>query len=1107
MSTRRQHGCACTGLPEASWAPRGRRPDAIEASLLVPLGKPEETGERTVRKKSPVKLDFCRRKKPSTELSLPAQELEKGDCPRGAGERLFPVSPLVVNPCAVCAENSQEKRVAEDGGQLQAKLCLLDLEKKQTEETSCPQNEFQARLFASDTSGSFSPFSDAALFRSPSALASPSPAAACLASLGTPSFPPSSRPLRFSLQSPSASPATSSLSRLRRAPSAPPHGGDPVSSAGSVPLAFRLSPPSTCSSCSPAASGDACSPQGSFRFTSVPTHASAGSPDLREKKDAPISSSPDGEFLNPSHQSPLPPAAPLPAPEEAAMHASEEDPPHAPEKPSTHAPGEGLLHAQQQALGSSDVSVSSPSWTRERDGQAEGTVPSAEREARKPDSGGDADDEYFLKKVKFLDLDTCVVLQNRNGPCPLLALANVLLLTGRLSLQEALPLLDPAAARSRAPSEREPACTVRGSRLIEQLAAVLLQVHGRRLRSGDPAAAVYQYHLQEVLDLLPQLRAGLDVNCSFRSPSAFEYTAGISLFDLFGVRLLHGWVPDLPPSHKLAPRVFEERSALPSPPTSPSRATLPPDLLTVDAQTAPSSSSSSSSASSCLGGEGGLQGGERLRCACEACFLSDFSYNTLVERCVAFNDLMDELRRRQEREILLQQAAAEGGAAGAATKTEDASATTVMVEMTQRGDTSFAGGESVECKDFKGCVLAKKGSEAAAGAPAKPAQATVDLIDRLEPSEVERFLREGELLSSFLSSTSSQLTERGLRLLSSPCSCFDDAQPLAAGAVAEVPKVSKERNVCSSKCQCVCHTSSSPSSSLPNGHSSSPIPNGLSSSPPPSLLSSPPLSTQAKREAREASGSCCCASCCRREAVLGELAPAVLFRNNHFLTVVRRGSSLYGLATDSSFLHAGGDAVWERLVDVWGDNVYCDEQFRDESERRRESERERARERERGRARVGDREREQERHTGGLLGGTSGHRERRDEREKRECASCDPYSCYSSQREEEDFRLALRLQEEEERQVRAASASRERHWPASASVASGASQQGLSGSRVVGRESSVHLHVRRGGDRDDRASTEVPGEAESAADGSRGLSSLWRNRRTKKKKRRACSIM
>nr|CAJ20265.1 hypothetical protein TgIa.0100 [Toxoplasma gondii RH] len=788
----------------------------------------------------------------------------------------------------------------------------------------------------------------------------------------------------------------------------------------------------------------------SFRFTSVPTHASAAPPDLREKKDAPVSSSLDSEVLKPSRQPPLPPAAPLPAPEEAAMHASEDGP--------LPAPGEGLVHAQQHTPGSSDFSASSPSSTRERDGQAEGSVRSAEREARKPDSEGDADDNYFLKKVKFLDLDTCVVLQNRNGPCPLIALANVLLLTGRLSLQEALPLLDPAAARSRAASEtepactgreREPACTVSGSRLIEQLAAVLLQVHGRRLRSGGSAAAVYQYHLQEVLDLLPQLRSGLDVNCSFRSPSAFEYTAGISLFDLFGVRLLHGWVPDLPPSHRVAPRVFEERRALPSPPTSPSCATPPSDLPPVAAQAAPSSASSSaspSSPSSCLAEEGRFQGGERPRCACEACFLSEFSYNTLVERCVAFNDLMDALRRRQEHEILLQQAAAEG-----------ASAATELVEMTQRGGTVGGGEESVECKDFKDSVLAKKNSEAA-GAPSQPTQETVDLIDRLESSEVERFLREGELLSSFLSSTSSQLTERGLRLLSSPCSCFDDAQPLAAGATVEVPKMAKERNVCSSKCQCVCHTSSSPPSSLPNGNSSSSLPNGNSSSSLPNgLSSSPPLSVQAKREAKEASGRCCCASCCRREAVLEELAPAVLFRNNHFLTVVRHGSSLYGLATDSSFLHAGGDAVWERMVDVWGDNVYCDEQFRDESERRRESERARARERERGRAKAGDREREQERHTAGLLGGTSGHRERRDEREKRECASRDPYSCYSSQREEDDFRLALRLQEEEERQARAASASRERHWTASA-ASSGAAQQG-----VVGMESSAPLHKKRRG--------------------------------------------
>lgn len=46
-------------------------------------------------------------------------------------------------------------------------------------------------------------------------------------------------------------------------------------------------------------------------------------------------------------------------------------------------------------------------------------------------------DEYFaLKRSSFLGKDVAYICQNINGPCPLLAVANVLLLRGQLSLQQ-----------------------------------------------------------------------------------------------------------------------------------------------------------------------------------------------------------------------------------------------------------------------------------------------------------------------------------------------------------------------------------------------------------------------------------------------------------------------------------------------------------------------------------------------------------------------------------------------------------------------------------------------------------------------------------------------
>ena len=47
-----------------------------------------------------------------------------------------------------------------------------------------------------------------------------------------------------------------------------------------------------------------------------------------------------------------------------------------------------------------------------------------------------ADDVYALKRIRFHGSAVQIVLQNANGPCPLLAITNVLLLRGALSLHE-----------------------------------------------------------------------------------------------------------------------------------------------------------------------------------------------------------------------------------------------------------------------------------------------------------------------------------------------------------------------------------------------------------------------------------------------------------------------------------------------------------------------------------------------------------------------------------------------------------------------------------------------------------------------------------------------
>lgn len=55
----------------------------------------------------------------------------------------------------------------------------------------------------------------------------------------------------------------------------------------------------------------------------------------------------------------------------------------------------------------------------------------------------------------------------------------------------------------------------------------------------------HEYHLNEVLSLLPNLQHGMDVNPKFTSgPTGVEYTNNLAAFDLLGVELVHGWLLD-----------------------------------------------------------------------------------------------------------------------------------------------------------------------------------------------------------------------------------------------------------------------------------------------------------------------------------------------------------------------------------------------------------------------------------------------------------------------------------------------------------------------------------------------------------------------------------
>ncbi|PRW58319.1 FAM63A-like isoform X2 [Chlorella sorokiniana] len=116
-----------------------------------------------------------------------------------------------------------------------------------------------------------------------------------------------------------------------------------------------------------------------------------------------------------------------------------------------------------------------------------------------------------------------------NGPCPLLAIANVLLLRNQIQL--------PAGVGE-----------VSQSRLVEMVAGYLLDANSlegeRNTALSEEQRASLAHNLSDAIALLPKLTTGIDVNVRFHDIAGFEYTPETAVFDLLDMPLVHGWLVD-----------------------------------------------------------------------------------------------------------------------------------------------------------------------------------------------------------------------------------------------------------------------------------------------------------------------------------------------------------------------------------------------------------------------------------------------------------------------------------------------------------------------------------------------------------------------------------
>jgi hypothetical protein len=125
--------------------------------------------------------------------------------------------------------------------------------------------------------------------------------------------------------------------------------------------------------------------------------------------------------------------------------------------------------------------------------------------------------DYVLKPIEFQNRKLSIVTQNTNGPCPLLALCNVLLLRGSISLPD---------------KDR-----ISNADLVQLLAETL---------TCSPLLnrETLNESLDKTLDLLPSLDRGMDVNIHFTRADGFDESHGTNVFQVFGVKLWHGWLCD-----------------------------------------------------------------------------------------------------------------------------------------------------------------------------------------------------------------------------------------------------------------------------------------------------------------------------------------------------------------------------------------------------------------------------------------------------------------------------------------------------------------------------------------------------------------------------------
>ncbi|XP_041835726.1 ubiquitin carboxyl-terminal hydrolase MINDY-2 isoform X2 [Melanotaenia boesemani] len=140
---------------------------------------------------------------------------------------------------------------------------------------------------------------------------------------------------------------------------------------------------------------------------------------------------------------------------------------------------------------------------------------------------------YHIKWMKWREENTPIITQNENGPCPLLAIMNVLLLAWKVKMP---PMME----------------IITAEQLMEYLGDYILETKPKEI--SEAQRLNYEQNMSDAMAVLHKLQTGLDVNVKFTGVRVFEYTPECIVFDLLDIPLYHGWLVD-PQMHDIVKAV------------------------------------------------------------------------------------------------------------------------------------------------------------------------------------------------------------------------------------------------------------------------------------------------------------------------------------------------------------------------------------------------------------------------------------------------------------------------------------------------------------------------------------------------------------------------